>query len=65
MTKTERATKMKALTDMIHSAYDHAGDIRDYTDKADEKEVFNKIRGALYDLRQSAFQLWTQWDNQK
>lgn len=51
---------MKDFAERMSELYEIAGGLRDCADGKD-KEIFNKTRGALYDLRDPAQQQYYDW----
>jgi len=52
---------MERFSDMMFELYELAEGLRDSTADGKEKEIFNKTRGALYDLRYEARDLYYKW----
>ena len=60
----ERDKRMRQFAELIFKVYDEAEILRDYAG-GEEKEVFNNVRRALYDLKYDALNLSNKWENEK
>lgn len=56
---------MQEFTDRMFQLYQDAEGLRDCTEDANEKEVFNETRNALYDLKFKAKRLSQKWSENK
>jgi hypothetical protein len=54
---------MDRFRQMLDDVYELAGGLRDCTELAKEKDVFNQTRGALYELRGKARKLFYEWES--
>jgi hypothetical protein len=59
-----RAQYMREFTEMMIKVYDLAEGLRDAAD-GNEKDIFNKTRGALSDLQYPALELTRKWEAQE
>lgn len=55
---------MKEFAEKMNELYDMAGSLRDMAGGKD-KDIFNKTRGALYDLRDKAESQYYDWKPEK
>jgi hypothetical protein len=58
--KKQRHELMKQFADKLNEVYDLAEILRDRA-SGEDKEIFNRVRGALYSLRDPAMDQYYKW----
>lgn len=58
----EVVQEMDKFQQMMFNLYEAAEGLRDCTEDGSEKEVFNKTRNALYELKYEARRLYHKWE---